>query len=75
MDARSSLIVIDAELVGALAVPAGANQHFVAFAEIRASDRLIHLFDGDLVLPRSFDVQDHRVSKNQSIERDLIQGS
>ena len=73
MDARSSLVVVEPELVGSFArAPAGANEHLVSFAEIGALDRLVHLVNRNLVLFQCSDIQDHRVSENQSIERDLV---
>ena len=74
MDARCSLVVVEAEFVGAPArAPAGANQHLVFFAEIGALDCLVHLVSRNLVLLRRSNIQDHRLSEDQSIERDLVE--
>lgn len=74
-DAWRPLVAIEAKLVGALArSPTGTNQHLVAFSEISVFDRLVHLVGGNLMLFRSSDIEDHRVSENQPVKRDLVQG-
>src|SRR5215510_4033899 len=75
MDARSSLIVIDAEVVGSLPrSPAGADQHFVAFSVVGAADRSLHF--GGLYLVTFFcsDVQNRGGPQYQFLERNFVQG-